>query len=352
MRFFILLLIVFVYAPSSLVYGAPRVGVMAELTGPFAPLGEDCGRGFQVAISANPSFASGDVVFSDNQGMARAGLEEFRRMVEIENVVAVVTTRSPVGMAINPISRKNEVPLVGVLGHPDFTKQNGYAIRAFPSAELEGQVLAANAIKRGVRRVSFLTAQDDYFNALQESFEEYFRKHGGSVGCKEEVLPDMLDFLGLANKLKNCRADALVINITPAQSGLFLSKYRTIDSERVIFSNFLIGSPDSLSRAGKGADNVVFVEVDFNQPAFLKRLAELTHATHSSSVGYSCYVALTSVLQNLQGCNSKSECSTRLLSAKQVRLLDGEVGIMNREIQIPVVLRELKKGRVVNASNL
>lgn len=152
-------------------------------------LGSDCRKGYEAAIASNSSSIHPEVLFGDNEGIAKVGLSEFRRLVNARGAAIVITSRSPVGMAINPISKASKIPLIGIVGHPKFSAENPYSMRVFPSAQTEGHLLAEAALRQGLKKVVSVTLQDDYFVALTNSFETKFTEGGGEVTCKESVLP-------------------------------------------------------------------------------------------------------------------------------------------------------------------
>ena len=76
-----------------------RIGLLTQLSGPFATVGESCRQGYELA---RKSFAPEDkiggrtirFIYGDTKGEAAAGLTEFKRVVEVENVIAVKSWRA------------------------------------------------------------------------------------------------------------------------------------------------------------------------------------------------------------------------------------------------------------------
>jgi branched-chain amino acid transport system substrate-binding protein len=162
---------------------AAKLGLMAELSGPFAGNGEDCRRGYETARSG---FAPGDLVggravqfiYGDSRGDPKSGVAEFSRLVEAEQVLAVVTNRSQIAMALAPLSGRRGVPLLATAGAEGFTEANKYAFRFWPTAEHESRALAKKVIELGYKETALLTSNDEY----NLSLTKYFRVNYGALG--------------------------------------------------------------------------------------------------------------------------------------------------------------------------
>ena len=120
-------------------------------------------------------------LFGDNQSDPKAAISEFRRLVDSEQIEILVTTRSPVGLALNPLSVQKKVPLIGVIGHPRFTIENPYAVRVFPSARDEADVLAAAMKSKNDERLAIVSNEDEYFLALKEAIEKHLQQRFGEL---------------------------------------------------------------------------------------------------------------------------------------------------------------------------
>ncbi len=93
-----------------------KIGAMADVTGPSARIGNDCQRGYELAFKTyasegkvGPHYVK--IIYGDNQNDVKTGLSEFKRIVEYEGASAIITTRSHISMAINPLSLQKKVPI-------------------------------------------------------------------------------------------------------------------------------------------------------------------------------------------------------------------------------------------------
>ena len=322
------------------------VGAMAELSGQFAKVGEDCRRGYELAQKVYNSGEAGTrVIVADNQGEAKAGLTEFQRLVSSENASVVVTSRSPVGLAINPVSKQKQIPLVGIVAHPAFTADNPFALRVFPSSSVEGEMLAQQVAAAGVTRLATLTLEDEYFLSLTNRLVEKVGKD--KLILAETVLPADTDYGAVLLRIKASKPDAILLNAGPKQLTSMLKWLHEQRVESKLFSNFLVSTPDVIAASGDAAEGVVFVQLDYDKPKFREYLKQAFGTEDSSPVGFSCLVGLATVLQTIDSTKSQPELLTaQLLRVEKVDVLGETVTFANREAQLNLVPRRIHGGSV------
>lgn len=331
------------YSVTAFAQPATTIGTLAELTGAYARLGDDCRKAYEVAKRNAPPTVK--VLFGDNQSDPKIGITEFRRMVTAEHASIVVTTRSPVGLALNPLSLQQKIPLIGVIGHPRFIKENPYAIRVFPSAADEAQGLANAVTQNNENSIATISLEDEYFLGLKNAFEAIVGND--KIVLSKTIAPTEQDFATLLAQIKEKSPSALFLNVSPAQHGPFIKRLREMEIKAHIYANFLIGSADVRKGLSALADGVIFVEPEYEKPAFLKALAEQSGSSDSSPIGYGCYVGLTYALQLADHAASRRIAPIDAISSlAQITTLDGPITIQDREAKFKVVTKLIRDGRV------
>ena len=118
-----------------------RIGLMSTLTGSFAISGEHCRQGYEVARVA--FVKDGKIgtyklkfIYSDTRGDAKTSVSEFRKLVHVDKVQAVVSTRSQLTMPLSSLAIQHKVPVVGIVGHTEFLKANSFGFRAWPTTSV------------------------------------------------------------------------------------------------------------------------------------------------------------------------------------------------------------------------
>lgn len=344
----IILVSLFTFNTPSAIAQPQTIAALAELSGNFSKNGEDCRIGYEIAKQAYPGVS---VIIADNQNDPKVGITEFRRLVEMKNASALVTTRSSVGLAINPLSKNQKIPLIGVVGHPRFITENPYSIRFFSQASDEASVLANYVSKNNFSKISIISVEDEYFLRLRDDFINSIGEN--KITFNDTVLPTEQDFSTLITKLKAKSPDMIFINLIPTQIGQFLKKAKENGINQKTISNFLIGTSDLLKTIDKSlSENIIFAEMDYNKPNYLKAFSRISSNNSTSSIGYSCYASLTYAFELLkQSQNNKKPMIEEISEIKKIKLLDGEIAIKDREAQFEVIPKIIKNGTVQRLIN-
>jgi len=332
------------------------VAVLTAMSGPSATNGEQCREGVSLArkiYAPADKIANYEInfVYGDHKTEPKSGISEFKKVVGIDSAIAVLTTRSHIAMPLNPLSKQMHIPLLATAGHKDLVAQNPYAFRWWPTAPLEGKALAKEILAQNKTKAAFITLEDEWTLSFAESVKDSLAGSGLEVVFSETIDESFTDFNSLLTKLSQAGADAIVINLAIAQSGLLVRKIRESGLQQAIFSNFWITNPEVKEIAGLTAlEGTTFVETDLNYPRFRKRFKEMHPDSTITALSFICYGSLTSFLRalekNPQIRDAESLYQT-LLDMNEVDLLDGPLKITGREAQFRILPKVIRGGEVV-----
>lgn len=337
-----------------LCFAAPpvKVGVLTELSGPYAAVGSDCISGFDIALTAlRADKTSGssrlELIYEDTKSDPTSAVSAFHRLSSDPEILAYFTTFTKIALPLNPLSKELQVVLLATSGHPALLKNNPYAFRFFPSAKAEGLALAAQAVTLGKKRAALLTLQEEWNEALAAEFKERFTEHAAVV-YEASVPPAENDFAGYIVPLRASRPDLLFVNLTFGQIGVAVKKIRNLGLEQQIFSNYRMQYKETYASAGPEAlEGAVFFETNVEaHPRFLELLAKKA-PNAAASVSFVCYTALASLIQVLNQhplVQRRDELYQALLGTADVALLDDKIKIAGREAQYQLVPRVIKQG--------
>ncbi len=331
-----------------------KIGAMADVTGPSARIGNDCQRGYELAFNTYSSEGkvgshTVKIIYGDNQNEVKTGLNEFKRIVEYEGANAIITTRSHISMAINPLSLQKKIPILGIASHPKFTKQNNYAFRFIASAKKDGSTLAKSIFDKGSKKVAIVTLVDDSFLATSESFSEEFKSLGGVITDSIELLPTEMDFKSLIAKLQIKKPDGIFINLGIVQLPHFIKKVKESLKNISIFSNFLINTVDVKNDLGYLANDIPYTESEIGGSNFINLYQTQFKNESPSQISYSCFVAMGATLQAIQSIQEETEYTPDSLYQalkKQNKILvpDGSIEMFEQEANFNSVVYILKNG--------
>lgn len=176
--------------------GPIDIGAIFGVSGTVAELGPPCRDAVDVAVeeinaAGGPLGREIEVHHEDSESMPEAGVRAANRLVEQENVPAMVgPLSSGVGMSIAPIAAENEVVYFPGGSSPEFTTLDitDWIFRTRPSDAFVGAALAKIAYEgRGHETASTIVVNNDFGIGLADSFEEAFTELGGEVLARERA---------------------------------------------------------------------------------------------------------------------------------------------------------------------
>jgi branched-chain amino acid transport system substrate-binding protein len=208
--------------------GPIRVGALLELTGVFAPNGQDALDGFQLYLDEVGGQSAGrkiELIVEDTAGKPDVGLTKARKLIENDKVhVLTGIVSTGVALAVSTYIRERRVPLVisADAGANGLTMPgkllNPFIVRVSQSGRGPGSAAADWAYKQGWRRVALLAS--DYAGGLEVmgSFARVFCLRGGQIVQEQYPPLGTADFGPYINNL-NRNVDAVVM-FTPGADGL------------------------------------------------------------------------------------------------------------------------------------
>ncbi|MFQ5566329.1 MAG: ABC transporter substrate-binding protein, partial [Paracoccaceae bacterium] len=178
-----------------------RIGSVAGITGPIAELVVPIMGGRNLAaehINAQGGLLGGDtlvMVMADSQCDPKAGVDAGNKVVNVEQVVAIVgascsgatngmvqSVTIPAG--IPSVSDSATAPSISDL------KDNGLVFRTAASDAYQGAALAQLAWNEGYRKLAVTYANDDYNAGIADVFVAKFSKLGGTVTANQVHEPN------------------------------------------------------------------------------------------------------------------------------------------------------------------
>jgi branched-chain amino acid transport system substrate-binding protein len=186
---------------AGLVLGAPAlvsaqskepipVGTLCPLTGAGGSYGADMQRAV-VAVVERINKAGGiagrpiQLFNEDDQTNAEAGVRAARKLIDVNRVVAIVSTwASAVTLAVKPLCVEAKVFLIGVSGADAVTQgdHKGYVARTQPNTNLQGRMYAKFAVtKKEWKRVAYLALQTPYARSFGDAFTTVVKAAGAAI---------------------------------------------------------------------------------------------------------------------------------------------------------------------------
>lgn len=348
---------------ASSVVAQPKVGVILPLSGPFAIIGEDCQRGVESAKQQTSIGSLIKLIYADNKGEAKYGVTEFQRLARQERVDAVITTRSPIAMSINPLSKQLKIPLMASVAIDSLTVDNPFAFRFWPSTTQEGQYLAQKLRNDGIHRLAIITGEDDWLvqnsSALRASYASTddppaLSSHASEsfkIVMDELVTTSEQNLLPLILKLKAAKPDAVYLNLGISQLPNVLKRIKDLQLQLKIISNFWISKIDKTDLDGGIAEGTSFLE-----PFYQFKGSERIFSAHfpdrpPSFLAIACYSSAHLLFEGIsRALRTDSELTPEtLLAALQtvssIPIGDEKIAVQERRAHYKLAMFKIKNGQ-------
>lgn len=324
-----------------------KIGILIPDSGSFAPLGNDSRQGIEAAMVLGGFEQAIEPVYADSKSDPTTSISEFRKLISSDGVLGSYAIRSPVGMAINPISKNLGIPVLGGVGDQRFAEQNDYAYLLWSRADEEGRFIANKILEHGFHNAAVVTLQDDWTTLISDEFRKVYSEKA-KIEIDQTVLPQDNDFRTIVSKIKSKKVEVIFLNVGLIQIGPFIRQIREQKIEVPIYSNYWAQKKEVVQSAGEQAvEGVRLIEMDTNLP-HLKEFLEKRYGTNPSGAtlsAYSSMMLLGQVLnRNPQISNSK-ELYALLNKENEIVTPDARYAIRNRCVQFPLVEREIKNGK-------
>src|SRR5438093_9872925 len=121
----------------------------------------------------------------DDQTSAEAGVRAARKLIDVNKVVAIVSTwASAVTLAVKPLCVEAKVFVIVVSGADTVTQgdHKGYIARTQPNTQLQGRMYAKFALtKKEWKRVAYLALQTPYAQSFGDGFTGALKASGVTI---------------------------------------------------------------------------------------------------------------------------------------------------------------------------
>lgn len=213
--------------------GPVKIGVVAPLTGPFAPLG----IGDKAAIEqevARINAAGGvlgrtlEVTIKDDKTDVPQSVTEFNKLAADQSYTAILSSANvAASTAAGPSMESNRIPTIA-LGPVSAFKDgsNKYAFTCVAIPELYAEALVDYMVAEGMTKIAVAyTGQDPYGSVGNEATVAAAEAAGIDVVLDEEIDVAGTDFTPVISKVKAAKPDAFVVWVAGPASVIITKQF-------------------------------------------------------------------------------------------------------------------------------
>ncbi|MFM9883657.1 MAG: ABC transporter substrate-binding protein [Burkholderiales bacterium] len=206
-----------------------RIGIILPMTGPTADYGADFIKGANLAeeeINAAGGIKGRPIklVLGDSKNQPKDGVAEFKRMVDIEKIPAVISTMTGVILPQFALSRESNTPMIAVGAiTPEIRKGGPTVFSNFPLADDEEREIAEYAFKTlGHKTAAIIYENSSYGKTLSAIFIEEYKKLGGTIVAEEVIEKGGRDFRSQITRIGAAKPPVIIAYAYYAEAGLIL----------------------------------------------------------------------------------------------------------------------------------
>jgi branched-chain amino acid transport system substrate-binding protein len=241
-----------------------RIGIILPMTGTTADYGTDFNRGATLAeeeinaaggINGRPI----ELVHGDSKNSAKDGVAEFKRLVEIENLPAIISTMTGVIVPQFPISRETATPMMAVGAiTPEIRKGGPTVFSNYPLADDEEKGIAEYIIKKlSQNKVAIIYENSSYGKTLSSIFIQEFGKLGGTILDEEVIEKGGRDFRSQITRVGATQPPVTVVYAYYAEGGLIARQAAELGVKTQFISHGSVQNNSFAEIAGPAADGFI-----------------------------------------------------------------------------------------------
>ncbi len=243
-----------------------ELGVVAPLTGPIAPYGENIRDGVLLAVEEiNQEGGIGGkfikVIFEDEGAGPQAAVSAVQKLITVDKVPVIIGPATSNGvMATAPIAEKNQVVLLSPSATSDNIREAGdFIFRNRASASQEASAFTKYIMEElGLSKFAILRANADYAKSFADVCKRVIAEKEGTLFIEELFSEGSTDFRSQLTKIKSYSPDGLFIIGVPIELGNILKQIKEMGIKSNLFSN-TIDSPKIFEIAEGTEEGLTFV---------------------------------------------------------------------------------------------
>ena len=209
---------------------AVKIGLIAPMTGPFAPVGKQMQAGAKLYIAEHGDTVAGkkiELVVKDDAGVPDNSKRLAQELVVNDHAsVLMGMGLTPIALAVAPIATAAKVPeIVTLAGTSIITEKSPYIVRTSFTLPQSATVIADWAAKNGIKKVVTLVADYAPGQDAEKAFVDRFKGAGGDTVESLRVPLQNPDYAPFLQRAADDKPDALFIFVPASQGGVLMKQF-------------------------------------------------------------------------------------------------------------------------------
>jgi branched-chain amino acid transport system substrate-binding protein len=241
-----------------------KIGIILPMTGSTADYGTDFKRGAELGeeeVNAKGGINGRPIKleYGDSKNSPKDAVAEFKRLVEVEKLPAIISTMTGVIIPQFPLSRETNTPMMAVGAiTPEIRKGGPTVFSNYPLADDEEKEIAEYIInKLGTKTVAIIYENSAYGKTLSSIFIDEFKKLGGTIAAEEVIEKGGRDFRSQITRIGAQKPAVTVVYAYYAEGGLIVRQAAELGVKTQFISHGSIQNNSFAEIAGPAADGFI-----------------------------------------------------------------------------------------------
>jgi len=223
-----------------------KIGALLALTGPYSALGtaeQDAVKVFADTVNAKGGINGHkvDVVVADTGSDESKAVNQFRKLVTQDNVVAVIgPSSSGEGIATKPISLALKTPIIVPASSQDIVTppaEAKYSFKEFPSTELSLKAQLEYAKSKGWKNVAIIASNNGYGQEPVKTLPSLVGQYGLNLVGSSTFPPASTDVTSQLSSLAGNKPDVTLVWAVNPVNAIVAKNAKAINYPGVLFNS-------------------------------------------------------------------------------------------------------------------
>jgi branched-chain amino acid transport system substrate-binding protein len=264
---FLLTLLLSVTTLNAVAESPIKIGVIAPLSGAFAPFGSQIQSG--ILFAADPHTK---LIFEDSKFDTKTALAAFRKLTTIDHVDYLISAGGETCTILNQEAQKLHLIHIAVgCNTAKFENPDSYNFRLDVNEAAAAQQTAAYLSRKQVRTIGIINIENAWGSTVVNFASDAFAGIGIKVSAQVSFQPERAgDLRGELARVKAAAPDELFIVSSAETFALNLKQLKQLQIATPIMSTISVENPKFIELTSKDSEGIVYLSTKQSQSSIEK----------------------------------------------------------------------------------
>ncbi len=245
-----------------------KIGVVAPLTGPGALFGNSLTRGVEMALKdLSETKFEYELIVENDEMDPKKSVTAASKLINIDNVSAIISTTSGTGNAIAPIAQDSKILHIAVSSSPATAEVGNYNFTNLPFPEREAEKWVQEAKSRNLKKIAIISMKHPGIDAIVEAVRQEALSRSLNIVFDEQFISGTTEFNTIILKAEEKNPDVYFMLSFPPSLDIFGQAYRELGISKPLSTDtaFVLSSKKELF------EGMWYVDASLKDKSFINR---------------------------------------------------------------------------------